>query len=105
MMLLYEETFAVEKKCNICSCSFVVVVVGFFYHSFILHSLDNRTRPLSTLYNGRHQWDSNLHTPASESLYHCAMDDNGLMASRLVALYVYKYTKCIYLQIKIDNNR
>ena len=31
---------------------------------FILHRLENRTRPISTPYNGRRWWDSNLRTPA-----------------------------------------
>ena len=40
----------------------------FFYHSFILHRLERRTRPILTPYDGRrHRWDSNLRTPACES--------------------------------------
>ena len=39
----------------------------FFYHSFIVHRLKNRTRPISTLQGGRRWWDSNLCTPACES--------------------------------------
>ena len=34
--------------------------VLFFKHSFILHRLENRTKPISTPYDGRHWWDSNL---------------------------------------------
>ena len=39
----------------------------FFYHSFMLHRLERRTRPILTPYDGRRQWDSNLRTPAYES--------------------------------------
>ena len=39
----------------------------FFYHSFILHRLERRTRPILTPYDGRCRWDSNLRTPACES--------------------------------------
>ena len=39
----------------------------FFYHSFILHRLGRRTRPIWTPYDGWHRWDSNLRTPACES--------------------------------------
>ena len=33
----------------------------------LLHRFENRTRPISTPYDGRHWWDSNLRTPAFES--------------------------------------
>ena len=39
----------------------------FFYHSFILHRLERRTRPILTPYDGRRRWDSNLCTPACQS--------------------------------------
>ena len=38
----------------------------FFHHSFVLHRLESRTRPILTPYDGRHWWDLNLHTPACE---------------------------------------
>ena len=38
-----------------------------FYHSFILHRLESRTRLILTPHNGWHRWDLNLHTPACES--------------------------------------
>ena len=39
----------------------------FFNHSFILHRLERRTRPIWTPYDGRRRWDLNLRTPACES--------------------------------------
>ena len=36
------------------------------YHLF-LHRLENRTKPISTPYDGRRWWDSNLRTPACKS--------------------------------------
>ena len=36
------------------------------YH-FFLHHLENRTKPISTPYDGRRWWDSNLLTPACKS--------------------------------------
>ena len=39
----------------------------FPYHSFTLHRLENRMRPISTHCKGRCWWDSNLRTPACES--------------------------------------
>ena len=36
------------------------------YH-FFLHCLENRTKPMSTPYDGRCWWDSNLRTPACKS--------------------------------------
>ena len=36
------------------------------YH-FFLHHLENRTKPISTPYDGRRWWDSNLRTPACKS--------------------------------------
>ena len=41
--------------------------VYFFYHSFTLHRLERRTRPIWTPYDGWRRWDSNLCTPACES--------------------------------------
>ena len=35
----------------------------FFYHSFISHRLENRMKPISTLYDGRCCWDSNPRVP------------------------------------------
>ena len=39
----------------------------FFKHSFILHRLESRTRPILTPYDDRCRWNSNLRTPACES--------------------------------------
>ena len=36
----------------------------FFLPYFFLHRLENRTKPISTIYDGRRWWDSNLRTPA-----------------------------------------
>ena len=36
------------------------------YHLF-LHCLENRTKPISTPYDGRRWWDSNLRTPTCKS--------------------------------------
>ena len=36
------------------------------YH-FFLHHLENRTKPISTPFDGRRWWDSNLRTPACKS--------------------------------------
>ena len=43
------------------------------YHLF-LHHLENRTKPISTPYDGRRWWDSNLRTPACKSpaVLYCA---------------------------------
>ena len=50
---------------------FLEVIFFFFffflpYHLF-LHHLENRTKPISTPYDGRRWWDSNLRTPACKS--------------------------------------
>ena len=39
----------------------------FFKYSFILHRLENRTKPISTPRDGRRQWDPNLRTSTCES--------------------------------------
>ena len=39
----------------------------FLNHSFILHRIESRIRPILTPYDGRHRWDSNLRTLACES--------------------------------------
>ena len=44
----------------------------FFYHSFILHHLENRTKPILTSYDGRARTCIHLHV--IRLLYHCAMD-------------------------------
>ena len=38
-----------------------------YNHSFILHCLESRTRPVLTPYDGLRRWHSNLHTPACGS--------------------------------------
>ena len=45
----------------------LILHVSSFHHSFILHHLESRTRPISTPYDGRCWWDLNLRTPACES--------------------------------------
>ena len=39
----------------------------FLSYHFFLHCLENRMEPISTPYDGRHWWDSNLRTPACKS--------------------------------------
>ena len=59
-----------------CSTSLIVThsdatVFCFFFfflpYHFFLHRLENRTKPISTPYDGRRWWDSNLRTPACKS--------------------------------------
>ena len=38
-----------------------------FLPYLFLHRLENRTKPISTPYDGRRLWDSNLRTPACKS--------------------------------------
>ena len=52
--------------CGTVHTSFFIYLI-FFHHSFILHRLENRTRPISTPYDGQHRWYSNLRTPSWES--------------------------------------
>ena len=41
----------------------------FFYHSFILHCLESRTRPILTPYDGQRRWDSNLQLSFSDEAH------------------------------------
>ena len=56
---------------------FSLEIIQLFHHSFTLHHLKSRTRPILTPYDGRCWRDSNLCAPTCESLlYHSAMDSN-----------------------------
>ena len=46
---------------------FIFFIIFFLPYHFFLHRLENRTKPISTPYDGRRWWDSNLRTPASKS--------------------------------------
>ena len=54
-----------------CQCSLQQLTQPFFFfflpYHFLLHRLENRTKPISTPYDGRRWWDSNLRTPACKS--------------------------------------
>ena len=65
---------AYYNMCDHRNISTAAVFNSFFQHSFSLHRLENRTRPISTSYDRRPWWDSNLRTPTCESppLYHFA---------------------------------
>ena len=43
-----------------------VLFLSLLYHSFILHHLESRTRPILTPYDAQRQWDSNLRASACE---------------------------------------
>ena len=47
--------------------SFFFFFFFFLPYHFFLHRLENRTKPISTPYDGRRWWDSNLRTPACKS--------------------------------------
>ena len=66
-----------SHSCYICSTCFYSKPIFFFNHSFILHRLGNRTRPISTPYDGRHWWDSNPHTTAWEDKLRSRVDGYG----------------------------
>ena len=65
----------------------------FFYYSFILLCLESRTGPILTLYDGRCQWDSNLHTLACElpALPLCLLSQPGQPGR----LYLYSLFLCV----------
>ena len=58
----------IVKCMKVPSCFVFVFFFLFFlpYHLF-LHHLENRTKPISTPYDGRRWWDSNLRTLACKS--------------------------------------
>ena len=64
-------------------CIFIFLFL-FFYHSFILHCLESRTKPILTPCNGRQGWDSNLRTLACGS-------------PALLLCYGRQQNHCIYL--------
>ena len=62
------------------------------YHLF-LHRLENRTKPISTPYDGRRWWDSNLHV--SRLHYHCATDANKVSLVFICEKYNYLFFKSV----------
>ena len=64
----FEAIAMIYNNCNFPMQSKLFVLKKFFFdHSFILHHLENRTRPISAPYDGRCWWNSNLRTPTCES--------------------------------------
>ena len=50
-----------------CWCTITFFFFFFLPYHFFLHRLGNRAKPISTPYDGRHWWDSNLRTPTCKS--------------------------------------
>ena len=55
------------QRCLTSLISQAVVTTFFLPYHLFLHRLENRTKPISTPYDGRRWWDSNLRTPACKS--------------------------------------
>ena len=93
--------FWVVTTKEIFSLFFLFIFSFFFFlpYHFFLDGLENRTKPISTPYDGRRWWDAGgtrtcVHLHVSRPLYHCATD--CACCSTLCMCYTHKFCAVVF---------